>query len=261
MKLFRRFLPLLVLLLIIASCKTKSSAISNSAEIKSLSARKVSNRHIAKSFQKETIDARLKVVYKDKKTNQTLHVKLRIQKDKVIWLNVTYKGIILVARAKITPQSVSYYEKINKTYFVGDFNVLRNFLGAEVNFTQLQNLLLGQAIFDLKAQKYTAEINDNAHLLTPKQQQTLFDILFWINPAHYKLDKQELKSLEKNQVLQIGYQNYALIEGETFPKHIEIKAMENDEVTSININYTSVLFNKNIRTPFRIPNGYKQVVF
>lgn len=258
MKLFR---VILVVMLVITSCKTKSVAVENSVDIKSLSARKVSNRHIANSFQKQTIDAKLKVSYKDNKNKQNLVVKLRVDKDKMIWLNVTYKGLILVARAKITPQSVSYYEKVNKTYFKGNFNVLKNFLGAEVNFTQLQNLLLGQAIFDLKAQKYNATVNNKSHLLTPKQQQALFGILFWINPTHFKLNKQELKNLDNNQQLDIDYKNYAVIDGETFPKRIEIRAISEEKLTSIDIDYRSIAFNRKIRTPFRIPNGYKQVFF
>lgn len=257
MKFFR---IILVAMLVFTSCKTKNVIVGKSIATKKMSARKVSKKHIATSFDQKTIDARLKVVYRSDKDKYNLNVKLRIDKDKVIWLNVVYKRVVLIARAKITPTSVSYYNKINKTYFKGNFDLLENMLGAEVNFKQLQNMLLGEAIFDLKAQKYTSVVNNEAHLLLPVQQKELFDILFWINPVHFKLDMQALKNSNKNQELKVGYKSYTKIDGEIFPKRIEIRAKEKGKFTNIDIDYRSVVFNKKISTPFRVPRGYKQVV-
>ena len=170
MKLFK---VMLILLLVCTSCKTKNVVIGTSIVAKKMSARKVSKKHIATSFDKQTIEAKLKVVYQDSKQKQKVSVKLRIEKDKVIWMNATFLGLI-VARAKITPTSISYYNKINRTYFIGDFELLKNILGTEVDFFQLQNLLLGQAILDLKDQKYTSVVDNNAHLLTPVAQKRTF---------------------------------------------------------------------------------------
>jgi len=247
--------------MVFTSCKTNKGIVgSGSIAIKKMSARKVSKKHLATSFDKKTIDARLKVAYKSNKGKYNLNVKLRVDKDKVIWINVVYKSVILVARAKITPTSVSYYEKMNKTYFKGGFDVLEEMLGAEVNFKQLQNMLVGEAIFDLKAQKYTSMIDKDAHLLAPSKQKALFDILFWINPIHFKLDMQAIKNKQKNQELKVGYKRYSNINGIVFPKRIEIRAKENGRFTNIDIDYKSVVFNKKISIPFKVPRGYKQIV-
>lgn len=254
------FKVVLILMLVFTSCKSSKTATGNTFAIKSISAKEVSKKHLQNGFDKNTVEARLKVAYQDNNNKQRLSVKLRIDKDKIIWLNATYIGII-VARAKITPSSVSYYEKLNKTYFKGSFELLKNMLGTDVNFTQLQNLLLGQAIFDLNAQKYKAVVDNDAHLLLPVEQKILFDILFWINPIHFKLDKQELNSTIKNQTLKVAYKKYTTIDGETFPKNIEIRAKVNESFTNIDIEYRSVIFNKVFSTPFNVPNGYKQVVF
>ena len=39
-----------------------------------------------------------------------------------------------MAKALITPTKVSYYEKINNTYFEGDFSLLSNWLGTDLDF-------------------------------------------------------------------------------------------------------------------------------
>jgi hypothetical protein len=256
MKFFR---VILVVLVVFSSCKSSKTAFGTSVVAKKMSAKKVSKNHIAVLLDKETVEAKLKVTYKDNKQKKKLSVKLRIEKDRIIWLNATYAGI-LVARAKITPTKMSYYDKVHKTYFEGDFTVMRKFLGTEVNFFQLQNLLLGQTIFDLKQQEYQSVVNENAYLLLPKKQQKLFNIFFWINPTHFKLDKQELISRKKNQLLQVRYKNYALIDGERFPKRIEIRAKENRKITHIVIEYRSVIFDKKFSTPYRVPRGYKRIV-
>ncbi len=218
------FSALLILTLVITSCKSSKTVVGTSAEIKSLSVRKVSKKYLQNTFHKNTVEAKLKVAYQDNNNKQKLSVKLRIEKDSVIWLNATYIGVI-VARVKITPNSVSYYEKLNRTYFKGDFNVLKNMLGTDINFTQLQNVLLGQTIFDLNAQKYRAVVDANAHLLMPVQQKALFDVFFWINPVHFTLDKQELRQSFKNQTLKVAYKRYTNLM-EQFSEELEIRATD-----------------------------------
>ena len=250
----------LVGLILFSSCKSSKTAFGSVAIAKKMPAKKVSNKHLATLLDKRTIEAKLKVIYKDNKKKQKLTIKLRIEKDKVIWGNATVMGF-LVIRAKITPENVNFYEKINKTYFKGDFKALQIILGTEVNFSQLQNLLLGQTIYDLKEQKYTSQISDNAHLLSPIEQKTLFDIFFWINPSHFKLDRQEVFNKKKNQRFQVFYKSYMVVDGETFPKKIEIRSNKGEKFTNISIEYRSVIFNKKLKIPFRVPRGYKRIVF
>ena len=250
----------LLLLLVLSSCKSKKLAIDSTVPaVKKMSARRVSKKHRASRFDKQTVDAKLKVVYKNGKEDYKLTVKLRIDRDKVIWINAVYKGMVLVARAKITPTSVSYYEKINKTYFKGDFGMLENLFGVTVNFKQLQNILLGDAVFDMTSRKYSAEIHENAHLLKPVEQEKLFDVLFWVNPGHYKLDKQLVKNKRKDQDFSVSYKGYHAVEGVVFPKHLTFKTQGKEEFTKIDLQYKSVVFNKKISTPFKIPREYKQV--
>lgn len=256
----KRLFILLALITLAVSCKTKKMAFGAPVIAKEMSAKKVARKHLAANFHERSLEANLKIAYHDSKRSQSVRVKMRILKDQVIWLNATYAGFV-VARAKITPTRVSYYEKLNKTYFDGDFSLLKNVLGSDVGFAQLQNLLLGQSIANLTEHNYESSVDQNAHLLTPKNKADLFDVLLWVNPGHFKLDKQELKNTEKNQLLEIDYSHYALIDGEVFPKDILIKGTQGDQFTTVAIEFKSIVFNKDISTPFHIPNGYKPIVF
>ena len=54
------------------------------ATAKDISAKKVAKKHMAASFDKKTLDAKLKVNFDNGKTNQGLSVQMKMKKDEVI---------------------------------------------------------------------------------------------------------------------------------------------------------------------------------
>lgn len=226
---------------------------------KEISARKVAKKHIAANFDKKTVDAKLKVNFNNGKTKQNLSVSMKIKKDEVIWL----KGskFITVFKAEITPTSVRYYSSVFKNSFVGDFSMIKELLGVEINFEQLQNLFLGQSLLNVKEEKQGVEITNNRYVLSPEIQAELFDIFFTINPAHFKLEEQWIVNNEKNLRLDIKYPSYNLINEVVFPSEINVKAKNSKSVTAIDLEYKSVVFDADVYMSFNIPSGYKKLTF
>lgn len=248
---------LLVLLFVFTSCKAKRPVLENKAIIKEMSAKKVAKKHRETSFDKETIVAKFKVDFNDGITNESIAVSLKIKKDEVIWLKGT--KIINVFKAKITPDKVRFYSPLEKKYFEGDFSMLQALLGTEINFQQLQNLFLGQALLDLKKDKYDVQILNNSYSLSPEVQVNLFDAFFAVNPVHFKLDAQSIVKPLKGQRLDVKYPSYKYIEDEIFPKEINIKVEQENKTTTIDFILRSIELNKEINTSFTIPNGYKRM--
>jgi len=252
---------LVIVALVFSSCKSNKSVV-NKGVVKSISANKIIKRHNATSFDAETLDAKLRVSYSDtkkgKRTRYTFTVRLRMQKDSVIWMKGTYK-ILSAFRIKITPTKFSYYSPIEKRYFEGDYSLLEKMLGTKVTFTQLQNLLLGQSILDLKDQKYLAEVEGRFHKLTPKKQKDLYSIFFLFNPLNFKLQKQLLEVDETKQRLRIDYDNYVSLENQLIPRKIVLNSYKGEDYTFIDISFRSLTINKEISTPYSIPEGYKRI--
>ncbi|NLP57057.1 DUF4292 domain-containing protein [Lutibacter sp. B1] len=246
-----------VLLLGITSCKSTKN-ITTAETISVLSTKKIISNHYENNFKQNTVTAKLDVKYKDKKTSVSANIKLRIEKDKTIWMSATKLGIPL-AKLKITPTRVSYYEKLDKTYFDGDFSLLSKWLGTELDYEKVQNILLGQAVFNLKKGKYISSIEDNLYRIMPKKDNELFNILFFMNPENFKLNKQEIRNPAKQQLLTVSYPKYQNVNGIQFPEDIKIKAIEKKKLTTIDIEYRSVEFDKELTFPFSIPNGYKEI--
>jgi hypothetical protein len=250
---------ILLLMIVLTSCKTKKNMIDANAIAKEISAKKVAKKHIAANFDKKTVDAKLKVNFNNGKINQSLTVNLLIEKDKVIWLKGT--KFITIFKAKITPTSVSYYSPFAKNYFEGDFSMIKQLLGVEINFEQLQNLFLGQSLLNVKEEDQELQIVNNRYILSPEKQAELFDIFFTINPSHFKLEEQSIINVAKNLRLDVKYPSYNLINKVVFPSEINIIAKKLDSFTDIDIIYKAVEFNTDLKMSYDIPNGYKRLEF
>lgn len=226
---------------------------------KNISAKKVAKKHIAANFDKTTLDAKLKANFDNGKTKQSLSLSMKMKKDEVIWLRGT--KFITVFKAEITPNSVRYYSPVFKHYFEGDFSMIKQLLGVDINFEQLQNLFLGQSLTNVKEEKQEVEIVNNRYILSPEKKAELFDIFFTINPTHFKLDEQSIVNVEKNLRLDVKYPSYNLLNEVVFPAEINIKAKNSKSVTAIKLIYKSVVFDSEVSMSFNIPSGYKKISF
>lgn len=253
MKLYRY---LFIGLLTFGSCKSSKNAVDASGAVVAMSSKKIIRKHNNIAIPK-TVDAKLKVNYKDTNENLGFSVNMKMVKDEVIWLKGT--KIITIFKAQITPDKVRFYSPYKRNYFEGDFNMLKKLLGVDINFNQLQNLLLGQAIYDLKKSKQEVEIADNSYKLFPKEQISLFDIFYHINPTHFKVEKQYVVNALKDQRLDVAYPKYLKKGNLLFPEKIQIKAKEKNKFTNIDLNLRSIEFDKELEMPFKIPSGYKEI--
>lgn len=253
----KQIIYIFIFALIVTSCK--SSKMTSNTSTVDMSAKNVIKNHYNNAFDKETVNAKLKIKYIGKSNFPGVTASLRIKKDEIIWISLSKFGFP-VGKALITPTKVSYYEKINRTYFDGDFTLLSNWLGTELNFEKVQNLLLGQALLNLKDEKFKLDFYKNKYQLTPKKGYDLFSILFLINPDNFKIDSQKIHQKDENKSLTINYSDYTKVDDEVFPKGIHIAASDTKNTSTIDINYRSVNFNNHVSFPFRIPSNYKQIV-
>ena len=126
---------LVLLVFVVSSCKSVKDVSGNT--ISSMSSKKIIKNHYEADFDKKTINATIKATYKDKDGSRSISIKLRMRKDSAIWMSGRF--VIPVAKILITPSKVRFYEKLGKTYFDGNFELLSKFLGTDVNFEVIQN--------------------------------------------------------------------------------------------------------------------------
>lgn len=249
---------LVILILIVCfglvSCKSTKTISGNGTLNSKLSAKQIIKNNAINTSKFKTLSSRLKIETTDSKKSQSVSVSLRMEKNKTIWMSKL--GLV---KALITPTRVAFYNKLDGTYFDGDFTYLSALLGTDLNFKKVQALLLGEPVFIPTAKLYDASIHEKSYMLQPKNQNDLFELFLMFNPKHFKMDGQQIAQSKEQRLLEIDYLAYQTIEKEILPEHIKIIAIENDDQLTIDLDFKSVELNKNLRFPFKIPSGFEEI--
>ena len=249
-------ISLLIGLLFVIGCKATKNVASTGEVNKRLSSKQIIKEHAKNETNFKTLQSRVKVEYIQGEMEQSHSINLRMEKDKTIWLSATL-GIV---RAKITPEKVSFYNKLDNTYFDGDFSLISGLLGTDVDYEKIQNLLLGEALFDLESGNYKSDIHEKSYLLQPKRQSALMEIFLLLNPSHFKMDSQQIAQEFGNRFLQVDYKGYQEVDKQIIPEKVSVVALEGDYETVINMEFKSVSLDEDLRFPFRIPSGFEEIV-
>lgn len=245
----------MALLSLLNSCKTAQKVIKPNA-IKKATVEQIIKKHNQNFIEFTTLNIKATIKYQDKKTKQTLSADIRIKKDEIIWMNIKFLGFP-VAKALITPTKISYYETINNTYFEGDFTLISNWLGTNLDFQKTQNLLLGKVIEDINNENFTAKQMYNMHQLSQKKETDIQN-KYTFDAANFLLKSESIYQKSQNRTLDIKYVSYVPFENALFPKTISIRAIQDSQV-SIDLEYNRFELNKQAPLSFSIPNGYEKV--
>lgn len=242
-----------VFLFTLGACKSTKSI--TGGEVNSrLSAKNIINAHYSNQPKFKTLRGRVKIDYVNGDDSQGVNVSFRMEKDKVIWMSAP----LGVVKVHITPNKVSFYNKLQNEYFDGDFSYLSDLLGTELDFEKVQNLLLGNAVLDLRKEKFNSEVYNGTYQLKPKKARELFKILFQLEPKNFKIATQEISQPENARQLMAKY-TYQDISGNVLPEDVKIIAEEAGDLTTIDLSFRNLELNKPMNFPYKVPKGYDKI--
>ncbi len=250
-------LPLLV------SCKSKSG-IGESKSGKGdktnkenvLSSEKIIKGHYRNKNEFSTLYIRSNAKYSDEKQTQNISAEIKIKKNEIILVSVRFLGITM-AKALITPKEVKYYEKMNGTYFEGNYQVLSQWLGTDLDFNKIQNMLIGRPIDDLTIGDYTSAVSDTLYTLNKSENN--IEKSFYFESEHYLLKKQKIVQADKERSFEVNYPNFKDFTSGVMPLSLMINASQKKGKTAISIDYNSITFNEELSFPYSVPGGYERI--
>ena len=200
----------------------------------------------------EYIQAKAKVSFRDNNKIKSNTITMRISSDEKIWINASLGA----ARILIDNDSVKYYNKIEKNYFVSDINYINEKIGFESNFDILQNLVLGILIhkFDPSSLYQKTEnsyiYKDEKFNLNSKVIQSTVSI----SPFNSRVLKHSFK--DQNNFFEVSYDDYTIVDEQILPTKIRFS---NNGLESLYIEIKSISSLEKINIPFRIPKNYKRI--
>ncbi|UQD55533.1 DUF4292 domain-containing protein [Flavobacterium sp. K5-23] len=244
--------------LTLVSCKSKSVVTTVSSPVTKMSASKIIDNHYNNKNEFSTLYIKANARYADEKQTQNVTAEIKIKKDEQILVSIRFLGITM-AKASITPNSVSYYEKIKGTYFEGDFSALSQWLGTDLDYSKIQNMLLGEAMDDLKKGKYTESLIDQLYRLDDVSNKNTKKT-FYFEAENFRVKKQEITQKQENRMIQVAYDNNKLYNEIVMPTNVAIETYQPKGKTEINLEYNTISFNEELSFPYSVPNGYKRIL-
>jgi len=252
-----RYLVLLLLVFMV-SCKSKSVAIEATKTATHLTANKIIENYHNNKNEFSTLYIKSNVQYADEKQTQNVTAEIKIKKNEQILISIRFLGITM-AKALITPTKVSYYEKINGDYFEGDFSALSQWLGTDLDFNKIQNMLLGQAMDDLNKGKYKESFTEQLYRLDDLSDKKTKKSFFF-DTDKFLIQKQEIAQPAEERMIQVVYSNSKVYNEVTLPSNIAIDTYQKKGKTKINLDYNTITFNGELSFPYSVPNGYKRII-
>ena len=244
--------------LTLVSCKSKMVVANATVAATHLDAKKIIENHYNNKINFSTLYIKSNVSYVSDKQAQNVTAEIKIKKDEQILISIRFLGITM-AKALITPTAVNYYEKINGSYFEGDFSGLSQWLGTDLDYAKIQNMLLGEAIDDLNNGKYSESLTDQSYRLDDLSNSNTKKS-FFLDANQFLLQKQQITQVAENRMIQVAYSDNKVYNEGVLPLSIFINTLQQKGKTEINLNYNTITFNEELSFPYSIPNGYKRIL-
>jgi hypothetical protein len=259
----KRFLLLMIVFglggsLTLVCCKSKSAVVGATEKTTHLKASKIIENYNNNKINFSTLYIKSNVQYSDGNQTQNVTAEIKIKKDEQILISIRFLGITM-AKALITPTAVNYYEKINGSYFEGNFSMLSQWLGTDLDFNKIQNMLLGQAIDDLKKEKFTESVDNQTYRLDNALENNTKKS-FYFDANKFFVQKQEITQTIEARMIQVTYLNNVFYKEAILPSSVLIKTFQKGRKTEINLEYTTITFNEEFSFPYSVPNGYKRIL-
>ena len=245
----------------ITSCSTNKST----SSLRTLSANHIIREVEDNRFEFDNIDTKFNVRLEG--NNIGLKGQLKMKNDSVIWISLSLKLGIEVARVMITEDSVKLINRTNKTYFVESVDKFQERLPSEVTMQFLQDILVGNDILLYKNDKFKVTIDDNNYKLESDKNT------FWITPKTFKVKSCQLSAVSyqlsaisyqlsavngQRSTVSVSYDNFQYVNGNLLPTKIILNANEDFDI-KLEIDYSEVKVGERLEFPFNISKKFNKI--
>ena len=179
---------------------------------------------------------------------------IRMYKDSLVWISVNMIGIE-GARVLINKDSMVLMDKFAKTYTVYKKEMIQDLLGAPLNVSQIQNLIIAKPIYALELYSI---LNQDASRLDIQALQPLVYFNHYVKKDYLTIDSTYIKDRTNRHYAMVEYKNYEVINGHNFPKIFQLKAYDGKKIVDVKLEFESPDFVTETTFPFNIPSSYER---
>jgi hypothetical protein len=220
----------------------------------------------------EWLMAKFSADYKNKGQKNSFNGQIRIRKDSVIWVSFSPALGIEIFRMMLTQDSVKFINRMNNTYFAGDYNFVNQYLNTNIDYDIIQSFLTGNDLSFYENEKFRAGVENGIYKLATANRMKLKKFVrnsqedlrvliqsIWIDPGNFKITRAVVKEIrEPNIQLEAYYSSFEKIQDQLFPKDMSFDISAENNL-SVNVSFNKININTTQSFPFKIPQSYHLV--
>ena len=244
---------ILLFSLLILGCKSFKK-VEYGSNLKKISTKILINEIEKRKPQYDFLSIRSQSTITQNNSTTQFSLGIRIQKNEKTLIS----GSILIPlfKALLTTKNISFYEKITRTYYTGDYQYLSSILNYEFNLSTFQKMLIGQPVTKLKELKWKQLSSVDNYILESYTKKNNTRTEYRFNSVDLSLRSQKITS--NNSILIVEYEKYQLTEGSLFPQKIKIHASNEKKELKILLDLKTNKTGNAGMFSFKIPKGYKE---
>lgn len=209
-----------------------------------------------KRMQYATFSGKAKMHYEGDGQKQDFVANFRIIKDSAMWVSVSaLGGMVNVARALVRPDSIFLISYLQKTAYAMSANQAGSLLPVQMDYSILQNLIMGEVLSHDGMVVDVADFGStiNLHVMDARTIQQI---------KYSKVDSalRTLQMITNNGQGSVAaflqYGTYEKVQARDFAMRRAININNNGALIYLDMNYSNIEFDEEMRLPFKIPSTY-----
>ena len=202
----------------------------------------------------KTLSLRTKMIWNDGNTEQEFMATIRMKKDSIIWMSLGLFGFE-GARVLITPDSFYMINKLTNEYLAREFGYIETWVMFPVNFSMLQQILVGKKInigtkISLAAKEDSAVtlFDENSHLYEKAR----------VNNTNYTLENLLLKDKLLKQELSATFGSYIQLNQKPFSYKRNLVINRDSQSMNLQMEIMKALVDGELNFPFELNDKMKK---
>ncbi len=225
-----------------------------------------------KELKYDWFSAKFSADYANQDKDHSFNGQIRIRKDSLIWISLTPLLGIEALRLMISQDSVKLMNRLNDTYFIGDYEYVNRFLNTNIDYDLLQAFLLGNDLQFYENAKFRASIDRGEYKLSTGERHKLKKFVrnsqeplriliqnIWLDPDHFKITHTDVKEIRRDNIkLESTYTAFAPLGDQLFPGKMTYTIWAGNTIR-VKTEFSRMSLEGPLQFPFRIPASYERV--
>jgi anthranilate/para-aminobenzoate synthase component I len=221
-----------------------------------------------------TLNAKFSLEFEQNRKVTNLRGQLRIKNDSLMWMSFSPALGIEAARVLLSDDSVMFINRLNKSYFTGEYALIDSLLHTTIDYHLLQSMLVGNDLTQYDINKFKSSVDGELYRMTIRERRKIKRYIksgeidtrvlvqqIWLDPDNFRIRRIDIKEQgeENNNSLQVFYDDYIDIDGQLFPSKLHID-INSQKTIHISVDFSRIELNEELSFPFSIPSKYDKMI-